>query len=239
MNFMTKHQILSNVIVVILAFAFATTGFSDSANSARIIPNGKVSIIKNGKVIGEFSKEAPLPEGSLLRSEAKVTVKLNDLYAVTEPDTVFSVKPMATRNELTVKQGTAYFSVSETSRPLEFNSPAGNARMRGVSVTGSELRGYERVSGSKMEIGVIDGGTMMVQTASGEMAITPGKQVTVALVDPTNPAAPNPATGAGGGSSLITDVALGAAGVGVLVAGGYALTQVGGSNGSDGSPSSP
>lgn len=232
-----KRPIFVKIMIVTLSFAFATAGFSAGAESARIIPSGKVSIIKDGKVVGEFSKEAPLPEGFLLRCEAKCTVKMNDLYVVVEPDTTFAVKPTAASNELSAEKGTAYFSVSKSSRPLEFNSPAGKASMREVSVTGSELKGYMRVSDRKTEIGVIDGGSMTVETPSGEMAVTPGKQVTIALV---NPATQNPA-GSSGGAGFITDVALGLAGAGVIVGGVYALTQIDWSDGdgSDGSPSSP
>lgn len=233
-----KHPILLKIVVMVVALAFATAGFSANTSLARIIPSGKVFIIKNGKVIGEFSQEAPLPEGALLRCQGRCTVKMNDLYVVAEPDTVFSVQPMATRNELVVKQGTAYFSVSETSRPLTFKSPAGNAAMDKMSVTGNALKGYMQVSGNQTEIGVIEGGTMIVETASGEMFITPGNQVTLALADP---AAENTVSGTGEGSGLFTNVALGAAGAGVIIAGGIALSKLDwgdGSNGS-GSPSSP
>ncbi|GAG49846.1 unnamed protein product, partial [marine sediment metagenome] len=81
-----KKTFMLKAWVVFVSFAFATAGFA-----ARIIPTGKVSIIKDGKVIGEFSQEAPFPEGSLLRCEEKCAVKLDDVYMVAEPDTVFSV----------------------------------------------------------------------------------------------------------------------------------------------------
>jgi hypothetical protein len=237
LGFKYKRQILSKMMIVFLIFSFATIGFSTHANAARIIPTGKVSIIQNGKIIGEFSKEIPLPEGSQLLCEGRCTVLLDDLHVVAEPDTLFSVKPMPAGNELAVEEGTAYFSVRETSGPLEFKSPAGNASMREVSVSGRELKGYVRVSVSKTEIGVIDGGSMTVKTSSGEMAITPGKQVTIARV---NPGTPGSAAGAGGGSLTATDIALGAAGVGVYAVGACALTAYDWSDGgSDGSPSSP
>jgi hypothetical protein len=232
-----KQQLQVRVVIAIVSIAMATLSFAVAANSARIIPSGKVSIIKDGRVVGEFSKEAPLAEGSLLRCEARCTVKMDDLYMVAEPDTTFSIQPAASHNELAVEQGTAYFSVTETSRPVEFETPPGNASMREISVTDSELKGYVRVSGNETEIGIIEGGTMTVETSSGEMVITPGKQVTIARVNP-NPSAA--ATGGEGGSSLITDVALGVAGAGVIIAGGYALYSIDWHDGgSDGSPSSP
>ena len=231
-----KHSLVLKVVIVIASFAFASVGFSASVNSARIIPNGRVSIIENGKVVGEFSKEAPLPEGSLLKCEAECAVKMNDAYLVAEPDTVFSVSPMANSNELLVQEGTVYFSVTESSRPIQFNTPGGVVTTRETSLTGSELKGYVRVSGNETEIGVIEGGTMRVETTSGEMAIVPGKQITITLAEPATSVS---GAGGEGGSSLVTDIALGVAGTAVIVGGIYALSQVDWESSSDGSPSSP
>lgn len=239
---MNKHPLALKLVIVIASFAFAAAGFSANANSARIIPKGTVSVIKDGKIVGELTQEAPLPEGALLRCEAQCTVRLNDAYMVAEPDTVFSVTPMANSNELLVQEGTVYFSINESSRPLEFNTPAGVVTTRQTSLTDGELRGYVRVSGNEAEVGVIGGGTMIVDTPSGEMAILPGKQITLAMVDPgTSASAP---TG-GGGSLTATDVVLGVVGTAVIVAGIYGLNEAfsgsdgGGGGGGGGSPSSP
>jgi hypothetical protein len=131
-----------------------------------------------------------------------------------------------------------YFSVTESSPPIQINTPSGDATTGGLTITDSELRGYVRVSGNETEIGVIDGGTMLVATASGEMAITPGKQITIAQVNP-NPS--NPSTNGEEGSDIVTDVALGVAGAAVIVGSGYALYKIfdGGNGSSSGSPASP
>jgi len=223
----SKHKLVQNATIAIVILAFTTVAFSAGVNSARIIPSGKVAIIKDGQVIGELSKEGPLPEGSLLRCEARCTVRLDDLYMVAEPDTTFSVTTQATANELTVQQGTVYYSLNEASRPLQINTTPGDAQ------------GYVQVTDSKAEIGVIDGGSMTVETASGEMTITPGKQVTLAMVDPDPPAAEN---GGGGGSSWVTDVALGIAGTAIIAGGIYGINEAINSDSNhsnDGSPSSP
>lgn len=236
-----KHPLALKVFIMIVSFAFATVGFSANADSARIIPKGTVSVIKDGKTVGEFTKEAPLPEGSLLRCEGQCTVRMNDVYMVAEPDTVFSVSPMANSNELLVQEGTVYFSINETSRPLQFNTPAGVVTTRQASLTDGELRGYVRVSGNEAEVGVIGGGSMIVDTPNGEMALLPGKQVTLALVDPGT----SVSGAAGAGTySLVTNVVLGVVGTAVIVGGIYAIDQGLKDNdspggGSIGSPSSP
>ena len=228
-----KSSLILKVLVVFFSFAMVTAGFSAGANTGRVIPTGKVSIIKDGRVVGEFSKETPLPEGSLLRCEAQCTVRLDDVYMVAEPGTEFSVTPTANHHELYVQKGTVYYSLSESSRPLQFSSPAGDATTGELAMTESELKGYVRATENVTEIGVIGGGTMMLGTVSGEMAVTPGNAVTIGTSDPGTPVA--------GALPKNQKIALAAAGAVVLVAGEVALVagSGGGSSGSSGSPSSP
>jgi hypothetical protein len=214
-----KKTLVIKVFVVFLSFAFATAGFA-----ARIIPTGKVSIIKDGKVIGEFSQEAPLPEGALLRCEAKCAVQLDDVYMVAEPGTVF------------VQQGTVYYSLNESSRPLYFDTPAGNASTGDLTMTEGELRGYVRVVGNETEVGVIGGGSMTVATGSGEMTVTSGKKVTMTLAD--SGIAAN-AAGGQEGMSQNTKIALGVVGAALAIGGVVALASSSGGSGGSGSPAAP
>jgi len=115
----TSRQIF---FVVFLFLAFATAGFA-----ARIVPTGKVSIVKSGNVIAEFNQEASLPEGLLLRCEAECAVQLDDVDMKVEPMTAFAVSPMANRTDLKVQQGIVYFTLKESSRPLHFDTPVENA----------------------------------------------------------------------------------------------------------------
>jgi len=236
-----KRTLMMKVLVILMSFAFVSSGFG-----ARIVPTGKVSIIEDGKVIGEFSQEAPLPEGALLRCEGKCAIQLDDVYMVAEPDTVFSVSPMADRHDVLVQQGTLYYSLNESSRPLYFDTPAGNASTGDLSMTEGELRGYVRVVGNETEIGVIGGGSMMVATGSGEVSVSSGKKVTMTLADSGKVA--NAAGGQEGeGMSRNTKIALGVVGAAVVVGGGIALASSGGGGGGskkkkdddDGSPAAP
>ncbi len=228
-----KKTLMMKVFVVFLSFAFATAGFA-----ARIIPTGKVSIIKDGKVIGEFSQEAPLPEGAILRCEAKCAIQLDDVYMVAEPGTVFSISSMANRHDVLVQQGTVFYSLKESSRPLHFDTPAGNASTGDLTMTEGELRGYVRVVGNETEIGVIGGGSMTVATGSGEMTVTSGKKVTMTLADSGKTAN---AAGGQDGMSQNTKIALGVVGAAVAVGGVVALASSsgGGGGGGGGSPAAP
>jgi hypothetical protein len=231
-----KKTLTLKVFVLLLSFAMTTAGFAANGGAARIIPSGKVLMIKDGQVIGEITKEAPLPEGAVLKCEGKCSVKLDDVYMVVEKDTVFSVQPMADRHELFVQEGTVYYSLSESSRPLHLTTPAGDATTGDLSMTEPDVRGYVRVSGNKTEIGVIGGGTMMVQTASGEMAITPGKQITIAALSSE---APGAAAAETGGLTRNEKIALGAVGAGIMAAGIFALASSGGGDGGGGGGGSP
>jgi hypothetical protein len=239
MSEICKHKFVNSVIVTILSLAFTTAAFADAVNTARIIPLGKVSIIKDGQVVGEFSQETPLPEGSLLRCEDKCSVKMDDTYMVADGGTEFSLTPAADQVQLYVKTGTVYFAINESSRPIQITTPSGDATTGDLNMSEKEVTGYVRVSGNETEIGVIGGGTMMVETASGEMAVTPGNAVTITPIGSATSAS---ASGEGEESTLGTDIALGAAGVAVLATGAYLLSTTDGNRSnekSDGSPASP
>ncbi len=248
-----KSPLILKILVVFLSFAMVTAGFSAGANSARIIPSGKVSIIRDGKVVGEFSQEAPLPEGSLLRCEAQCTVRLDDVYMVVEPGTEFSVTSTTNHHDLYVQEGTVYYSQSESSRPLQFSTPAGDATTGELTMTESELKGYVRATETVTEIGVIGGGTMILETISGDMAVTPGNAITLAAAgsETSGAAADGTASEETGGLTRDQIIAIGVGSVTVLAAGGTALASSsgnssggggGGDDGDDdgyGSPSSP
>ena len=217
-----KKTLPLKVFVVLLTLAMTTAGFSANAGSARITPSGTVSIIENGQVVGQFSQESPLPEGSLLRCEAQCTVRMNDAYMVAEPNALFSVSPMADSTELLVQESTVYFSINESSRPFRFNTPDGIVTTRQILLTDNELMGYVRVFNNKAEVGVIAGGTMKVDTPKGEMAIPPEKQVTLARVD-TGPPVSTVAGAEEGTGITATDVMLGVVGTAVIAGGIYGI----------------
>jgi len=236
-----RNNLILKILVVFLSFAMVTAGYTAGANSGRIVPSGKVSIIEDGQVVGEFSNEAPLPEGSLLRCEAQCAVRLDDVYMVVEPGTEFSVTTTAGSHQIYVQAGTIYFSLSGTSRPLQFSSPAGDANTGDRKMTDSELKGYVSATEKATEIGVIGGGTMMLETASGDMAVTPENAVTMGISDSETAAA---GIEEPGGLTRSQKIAIGAGSAVALAAGAAALAAGGGGGGgggddNSGSPASP
>ena len=228
-----KKTLMMKVFVVFVSFAFATTGFA-----ARIIPTGNVSIIEDGKVVDQFSQEGPLPEGALLRCEAQCSIKLDDVYMVAEPGTVFSISSTANQHELLVQKGTVYYSATDSTRAIKFSTPAGYATTRNLNVTEDDLRGYVRVSGNETEIGVIGGGSMMLETDSGEVAITSGRQLTMALTGTGTSVAATSEQGEG--LSTNQKYALGAVGAAIIATGIILLASSSSDgDGDGGSPAVP
>jgi hypothetical protein len=197
-----KKTLRQIAFIVFLFFAFATTGLA-----ARIVPTGKVALINDGNVIGEFNQEAPLPEGILLRCEADCVIQLDDVDMAVEPKTAFSVSPMATRNDLMIQQGTVYFTLKEYSRPLHFDTPIENATTGDLFMISDELKGYVRAVEDVTEIGVLSGGAATLKIGSEEIALFPGEKLTIAAADPGKTAS---ATNAQGSLNTNTHITIGA-----------------------------
>ena len=235
-----KKTFKLKVFVVLLTLAVAAAGYAASTDSARIIPMRKVYIVRDGQIVGEFSNEAPLPEGSLLRCDEKCSVKMDDAYMVVESGTEFSITPAAESTALYVKTGTVYFAINESTRPIQITTPSGDAATGDLTMTDSELRGYVRVTGNETEIGVIGGGIMMVETNSSEMAVTTGNAITIAAIGSESSGT---AAAEAGGLSRNQKIALGAGGAAVIAAGAIALGASGGGGssggGGGGSPAAP
>ncbi len=50
------------------------------ADSDRIYPTKKVTLYRGDKIVGVYTKEAPLPEGSIISTDGRCAVKLDELY---------------------------------------------------------------------------------------------------------------------------------------------------------------
>jgi hypothetical protein len=256
-----KNKLRIKFFAIGLSFALALPGFSSEFKSARIYPTGKITIYNGNQRVGEFNKEAPVPEGFLIAADGRCGVRMEDIYLVAEDKSLFSVATSANRRELLIKEGTLYFAVSDMSRSLNFKTPFGMLAVLDIllnSATGSpQLKGYVSVKQNGSEIGIIEGGSMIVSTQQGEMMIESGKQITLAQADmdvgaPEETETTDEKEGQGekegkeskAGMTERTKIILGAIGVAAVAVGVGALAGGGGGGGggSDGgsvSPSSP
>lgn len=248
MTLFRKDAKLLKLFTIVLVLSFTSTGFSLNASTGRIIPTDRVMMLENGKSIGSLTSEAPFPEGAMLSCRGRCAAKFPNLYVVAEDGSLFRITSSAYEQQFQAEEGTFYFALSKLNGVLRFMTPQGIATVEQLLVQASGnsdvVKGFVALKSGKTEIGVIDGGTMVVSTAEGQQQITPGRQITLAqadLVAPggTEPAAspppPAPTPPAAGGVSVTTGAVVG----GLLLVGGLALAAGGGGGGGGGAPSSP
>jgi hypothetical protein len=214
---MYKNKRYLKAFIIIVLIAFPTSGLASDLNSGRIIPTGKVLIYRGDQQVGELTAEAPFPEGALLACDGDCAVRMNDLLLVGADKSEFSVTTKAFSRELLVREGTVYFALSQLPRSLVFVTPKGAVTAQqlilNAAADGGLLKGYVAVSGESAEIGVIDGGSVLVSTDAGETTIQSGKKIILAQAGEA---------GAAGGAAAQTGAAAGVA-IGPAVAGAVGL----------------
>jgi hypothetical protein len=182
----TKKQYLKTLIVAILV-VFSTSVLAANFDSARIMPGEKVSIYRGDRQVGELTAEAPFPDGALLACDGECAVRMDDFLLVGADKSLFSVTTEANSRELQVRNGTVYFALSKMSRSLVFVTPKGAVTVQqlilNAAADGGLLKGYVEVSGESSEIGVIEGGSVLVSTAAGETTIPSGNKIVIAQTD--------------------------------------------------------
>jgi hypothetical protein len=172
--------------IIILSVFF--TGVTPAFAGARIIPEGKVKVFEGRKLVQELKQEAPLPEGALLTTEGKCGVRLENFYVVANNGCTFGIKHDINQINLRVDSGLLYFAFTQHTGHVAFLTPAGVMTSQQVRLNaaadGGVLKGYLDVSGSQVNLGVLEGGTMVVSTDKGIQEVRSGKQMTLALADP-------------------------------------------------------
>ncbi len=179
-----KSKSCIKAVVTIVLLAFATAGFASGLYPARIMPTGKVFVYQEDNKVSEISAEAPLPEGFLLLCDGKAGLKMDGLYWVAADKSLFSVTTNADSVEFELREGTAYFALSELPRPIVFITPHGvftaQEATLNASTDGGLLKGYVAVTSEGTEIGVIEGGSLLISSPEGEKLIQAGNRIKVA-----------------------------------------------------------
>lgn len=168
---------------------FSTPALASNSDFARIKPGGKVLIYRGDQQVGELTAEAPFPDGALLACDGDCAVRMKGLFLVGADKSLFSVTTRANSRELQVRNGTVYFALSEMPRSLVFVTPGGVVTAQqlilNAAADGGLLKGYVAVTGDSAEIGVYEGGSVLVSTVSGETTIQSGKKIVLAQLDPS------------------------------------------------------
>jgi hypothetical protein len=171
-------------VMVIAFFTWVTPAFSGS----RILPAGSVKVYKGEKLVQVLKQEAALPNGALLTTEGKCGVRAENFYLAADDGCTFSVTDGLNQKELRVDNGVVYFAVNQKTGMLTFITPSGDISTQQIrsnaDITGGIVKGYLDVSEKEAQIGVLEGGSLVVATASGIQEIHAGKQITLAMADP-------------------------------------------------------
>jgi len=232
-----KHRLLAEAMVVFALICFTAPAFAADPFAGRILPTQKVSFFTNGQKVAQYTAEAPLPWDTLVKCSGRTGVRINEMALVLEDGSSFMVSRTEIGNELNIKSGTAYFAFAALPEGLTFVAPQGfvapEMMLLNASTGSQMLKGYVKVDKSASEVGVMEGGKLIVRTADGRHTINTGQRIILAQSkvkedekkDKIPPPVPPVGTaGAGGGGGITTGAIVGmslfgAAGLGVLIAG--------------------
>jgi hypothetical protein len=183
-----RIQLAQKLLFWIIIITFSFTGVTPAFSGGRIIPDGKVRVYEGETLVQVLKQEAPFPEGALLTTEGNCGVRLADFYLVANDGCTFGIVDGLNRINLRVDSGLLYFAITQKTEQLTFLTPAGlmvtqQVRLNAAS-DGGVLKGYLDVNDSHVQLGVLEGGTMVVSTDKGNQEARSGKQITLALADP-------------------------------------------------------
>jgi hypothetical protein len=123
-----------------------------------------------------------------LTTEGKCGVRSENFYLAVDDGCTFSVTEGGNRKELRVDHGVIYFAVNQMTDKLSFFTPAGDISTQQVRLNADFnrdiVKGYIDVREKMVQFGVLEGGSLVVATASGVQEIRSGNQITLAMDDP-------------------------------------------------------
>jgi hypothetical protein len=187
MSRIDKNKRCLKAFIIIVLVVFSTPALASNLDFARIMPGGKVLIYRGDQQVGELTAEAPFPDGALLACDGDCAVRMDGLLLVGADKSLFSVTTQANSRELQVRNGTVYFALSKMPHSLVFVTPGGVVTAQqlilNAAADGGLLKGYVDVTGDSAEIGVFEGGSVLVSTVSGETTIQSGKKIVLAQSD--------------------------------------------------------
>jgi hypothetical protein len=178
-----KGKSLFKVLICFVVVAFGSSGFAAGLQSSRVLPTEKVILYRGDQKVGQFTSEAPFPEGYLLETKGRCAVKMNELYLVAEDGSFFSIHGPQDGREIQLIKGTVFFALSASSQSLIFDTPSQVFTAEQIIVNASTdnvLKGYLSVKPEGTELGVIEGGSMMVSTGKGTRMLKSGERILVA-----------------------------------------------------------
>lgn len=177
----------SKLFAILLALMMVGHSVAVLAESDRIYPSKKATLYRGDIKMGEYTKEAPLPEGTVISTDGRCAVKLDDLYLVAEDQSVFSINTSNRQRNLFIKHGIIYFKTSSMNRSLAFITPSGPVDVQRIrlqaAANGGVITGFVSVTDKQAELGVAEGGALDVVTEQGPMTIQSGEKIILSQAD--------------------------------------------------------
>lgn len=188
----------------------------------RLIPTGTVNLMEDGKTVGSFRSEMPLPQGMLIASKGSCIVQSQSLQLVAHDEALFALAEGSTRWDLTVKTGRVDFSMRPEVKPVTFHTPHDAIQTERVIIpagSGSLVRGYLSVTDEGTELNV-EKGALQVMTRDGSQLVQPGHSIVLAqaVIVPLRETQPAAVTTGGTGDSNMAAWVVGSVGVAAITA---------------------
>jgi hypothetical protein len=175
---------LTTILVTLMIFQPV---FSWAGPGAHVIPQGKVSVLADGKEIGQFQSEMPLPEGALMLCRGSCLVQTQNIQLVAQDLAVFALTEGKARWDLSVKSGQVDFAIRAGAKPISFHTPYDTLQTERAIVPATNtamVRGSIVVSETE-SILVIQDGALQVMDADGTQLVQPGQSIRLAQTQMT------------------------------------------------------
>lgn len=217
--------------LVVLSICWSTLVNAEELG-ARLIPDGTVELIADGKTVNKFQSEVPLPDGLLMVAEGNCVVQTGGIQLMARDKSIFALSEGAQQWDLTVKQGHVDFALRANAKPVTFTTPHKiiDSQQAIVPASGNGLvRGYVEVTEKETQFIVTQGSPRAV-SSSAPQAIQQGQGITLAQA--TGGMGGNPPGGSGGNTGVISTEALvvgGGVSAGIITGIAIAASQGGGS----------
>lgn len=180
----TTGKLLIAVLVSLLIFQPV---LSWAGPGARVIPQGQVSVLADGKEVGQFQSEMPLPEGSLMVCKGTCLVQIQNIQLVAQDRAVFALSEGKPHWELIVKSGNVDFAIRSGAKPISFHTPFDSIQTDRAIVPATNtamVRGSLAVNEMEAVLAIHEG-TLQVMAADGTQLVQPGHSIRLAQTQMT------------------------------------------------------
>ena len=181
------RNVSKTLIAVLATLLIVQPMLSWAGQGARVIPEGKVSLLADGKEVNQFQSEMPLSEGSLMLCNGRCLVQTQNIQLVAQDKAVFALAEGKSYWDLTVKSGQVDFSMRADAKPISFHTPLDTIQTQQALVPASNagmVKGSIKVS-EKEAVLSIQEGALQVMAPDGTQLVQPGQAIRLAAAGST------------------------------------------------------